>query len=229
MADEEIESVEEELKELQKGKELQSDIRPILDWLEKRRNNYQVEMEEVGVNQLRGWNIDQKTGNITHDTGKFYSIIGIHVKNAPDREVTSWDQPMIKQNECGILGLLRKRIDGAIHYLLQAKFEPGNVGTLQLSPTLQATHSNLKLYHKGKKPLFAEFFEEGKGKIISDVVSVEDPSRFYLKTNRNMIIEIEDDIDIPPNFIWVNYYQFKKLLKMENIVNTLVRSIMGGY
>jgi len=116
------------------------------------------------------------------------------------------------------------------HYLLYAKYEPGNIHKIQLSPTLQATESNLTQVHGGKKPRFAEYFEEGgKGKVIVSVVSADDGGRFYLKTNRNMIVEIPEDelIEVPEEYRWVTLAQLKKLLNVENLVNVHVRGIIS--
>ena len=229
--DNEVKLFVNQLTEFLKGKKSSKDIKHVLDWLDDKRKNYLVDTQEIGIKELQSWHADPKTGNIIHDSGKFYSVIGIKVTGAHDREVTSWTQPMIKQNECGILGILCKKINGTMHYLLQAKYEPGNTHKLQLSPTLQATESNLKQAHKGKKPLFAEYFEEsGKGRILTSVISVEDGGRFFMKTNRNMIVEIDEnkEIEIPENFIWVNLYQIKKLIKKDNIVNSLTRSVLGS-
>lgn len=225
---EEIETAVEQLLEVSKGS---SDISGILKWLEEKRISCNIETEEIGINELDKWKVDPQTGIIAHDSGKFFSVIGVRVKGAINREVTSWTQPIVKQQECGILGILAKKINGVRHYLLYAKYEPGNIHKLQLSPTLQATESNLKLAHGGKKPRFAEYFENGgKGKILTSVVSAEDGGRFYLKTNRNMIVEIPEDenLEIPEEYVWVTLGQLKKLLKVENAVNSLVRSIIGS-
>ena len=58
------------------------------------------------------------------------------------------------QNENGILGIIRKKFNKEYRYLLQAKLEPGNINKLQLSPTVQATESNYKRVHGGKKQKF---------------------------------------------------------------------------
>lgn len=208
-----------------------SDIEHVLEWLKEKRASYSTKVEEVGIKDLDGWQTNPDTGNISHNTGKFFSIIGIKVGGAEDREVVSWTQPIIKQNECGILGILRQKINGVMHYLLFAKSEPGSIINPQLSPTLQATDSNLKLAHGGKKPLFAEYFENGgKGTTIVSVVQVEDPSRFYLKTNRCMIIEMPENekISVPESFIWLTLPQIKKLLKVDNAINALARAVFGS-
>lgn len=202
-----------------------------LKWLEEKRAAYQVNTEEIGINNLDKWHVDPNTGNIGHESGKFFTITGVKISGAKGREVLSWTQPMIKQNECGILGILCKKINGVMHYLLYAKYEPGNIINLQLSPTLQATESNLKQAHGGKKPLFAEYFEDGgKGKILTNVVEVEDGGRFYLKTNRCMLVEINENElnEAPSDYIWLTLPQVKKFLKMDNTVNSLTRCVFGS-
>lgn len=208
-----------------------SDITSVLEWLAEKRKNQHKVVEEIGINKLDRWKADPETGNLTHDSGQFFQIIGIKVANAKDREVLSWTQPIIKQHECGILGILCKKINGVRQYLLWAKFEPGSIVNPQISPTLQATFSNLQRAHGGKKPRYAEYFEDpSKYKTIVNVEQVEDPSRFYLKTNRCMIVEIPEDeaIEVPEDFIWLTLPQIKQLLKVDNAVNALARAIFGS-
>ena len=208
-----------------------SDITEPLRWLEEKRRSYKVKVEEIPVRDVERWRVDAETGVISHESGKFFSIIGVRVEGAMGREVTSWSQPMMKQAECGILGVLCQRKDGMMRYLFYAKYEPGTIASLQFSPTLQATESNLSRAHGGKKPLFAEYFEDGgKGKVLVNVVEVEDPGRFYHKTNRCMIVEIleDEEMNIPEDYIWLTLPQVKKFLKMDNVVNALARCVLGS-
>ena len=204
----------------------------IIEWFNKKREESDMIVEEIGVKDLEKWNIDEKTGNLSHNSKGFFEIIGIKVSNTFDREVgkEGWTQPMIAKNPGGILGILMKKINGIPHYLLQAKAEPGNIGKLQLSPTLQATTSNLLKAHGGKQPLFAEYFDESNNpKIIYAKWQSEDGGRFHLKSNYNMIIEIDEnkELDIPDYFIWITLYQIKQLLKIENFVGPHVRAIIS--
>jgi len=204
----------------------------IIEWFNKKREESDMIVEEIGVKDLEKWNIDEKTGNLSHNSKGFFEIIGIKVSNTFDREVgkEGWTQPMIAKNPGGILGILMKKINGTPHYLLQAKAEPGNIGKLQLSPTLQATTSNLLKAHGGKRPLFAEYFDETNNpKIIYAKWQSEDGGRFHLKSNYNMIVEIDEnkELDIPDYFIWITLYQIKQLLKIENFVGPHVRGIIS--
>ena len=202
----------------------------IINWFNKKREESDMIVEEIGINDLDKWNVDEDSGNITHDSGGFFEVTGVKVSNTFDREVgkKGWTQPMIGKNPGGILGILMKRINGVPHYLLQAKAEPGNIGKLQLSPTLQATTSNLLKAHGGIRPKFSEYFDEPKNvKIIYAKWQSEDGGRFHLKSNYNMIVEVDEDLNIPDSFIWVTLYQIKQLLKIENFVGPHIRGIIS--
>ena len=204
----------------------------VIEWFNKKREESDMVVEEIGINDLDKWHVDSDTGNIKHESGGFFEVIGVKASNTFEREVgkKGWTQPMIAKNPGGILGIIMKRINDIPHYLLQAKAEPGNIGKLQLSPTLQATTSNLLKAHGGSKPLFAEYFdEENNPKIIYAKWQSEDGGRFHLKSNYNMIVEVKEDeeLEIPDSFIWVTLYQIKELMKIENFVGPHVRGIIS--
>jgi len=204
----------------------------VINWFNKKREESDMCIEEIGLNDLHKWSISSTTGNVSHESKGFFEVIGIKVSNTFDREVgkEGWTQPMIAKNPGGILGILMKKINGVPHYLLQAKAEPGNIGKLQLSPTLQATTSNLLKAHGGKRPLFADYFDESNNlKIIYAKWQSEDGGRFYLKSNYNMIVEVnkDEELTIPDYFIWVTLFQIKQLLKIENFVGPHIRGIIS--
>jgi oxidase EvaA len=129
----------------------------------------------------------------------------------------------------GVLGIVRSKFNGINHYLLNAKIEPGNTLQFQISPTLQATYSNLKRAHGGKKPKFSEFFAEESGPhVVYKQWLAEDGGRFYLKSNLNMLIEIEPEElgEIPDDFRWFTLSQIKEMLLKDNYINPHVRSIL---
>ena len=208
------------------------DIHDVLTWLEDKRKNTNLKVTEIPVNDLDRWSVDPVTGNISHDSGRFFQVVGVKTEGATDREVLSWTQPLMKQEECGILGILCQNKNGVRHYLLWAKYEPGSIVRHQLSPCIQATLSNLDRVHGGKKPMFAEYFEPGavKGKTIFSVEHVEDPGRFYLKTNKCVLVEVpeHEEVSITDDFVWLTLPQVKKFLKMDKIMNSFARAIFGN-
>jgi dTDP-4-dehydro-6-deoxy-alpha-D-glucopyranose 2,3-dehydratase len=208
-----------------------NEVHGLLAWLEERRRQSRMEVEEVPMARLARWRVDPESGVISHETGEFFRVIGICVRNASGRETASWCQPIIYQPEMGILGILVQKREGRDHYLLQAKAEPGNIGKLQLSPTLQSTVSNLRRAHGGLKSPFADYFENPRpGSVIYAHYQGEDGGRLHLKKNLNMLVRASDDepIEIPDDFVWVTMYQIKQLLKHENVVNIAARSVISA-
>jgi oxidase EvaA len=139
----------------------------ILDWIQKKNQEVIVEVNQVPLSSLSRWNVNPDTGNITHQSGKFFSIEGLKIAVNADR-ISAWSQPIIHQPEVGYLGFLVKRINGVLHFLIQAKIEPGNVNCVQLSPTIQATRSNYMQVHEGKTPKYLKFFKNRIGRVLID-------------------------------------------------------------
>jgi dTDP-4-dehydro-6-deoxy-alpha-D-glucopyranose 2,3-dehydratase len=202
----------------------------IVQWIQVRNSEVQSKILQIPLDQLKHWNIDKRTGSISHNSGKFFSIEGVSVETNFGLN-TSWDQPIINQPEIGFLGFLTKQIDGVLHFLMQAKIEPGNLNVVQLAPTLQATKSNYTRIHKGKTPLYLEYFNgEKKNEILIDQLQSEQGARFLRKRNRNIIIEVDDKEDVPlhDGFIWVTLGQLKQLMSYDNVVNMDTRTVISS-
>jgi dTDP-4-dehydro-6-deoxy-alpha-D-glucopyranose 2,3-dehydratase len=200
----------------------------VLHWINEKNNETKYNINQIPLDKLKLWNFDNISGNIIHETGSFFSIEGIEVTTNWGK-IQSWQQPIINQPEIGFLGILTKKINGILHFLLQAKIEPGNINIVQLSPTLQATKSNYTKAHKGNAPLFLEYFNGSKKvEILLDQLQSEQGARFLKKRNRNIIIQIDEDIDVPDNFVWLTLGQIKGLIQHNNIVNMDTRTVISG-
>lgn len=198
----------------------------VIEWLAAQNDKIFVRIEKTSFDRLALW--DVKDGSLKHQTGKFFSIEGIHVKTNWG-SIPEWEQPIINQPEIGYLGFITKEIDGILHFLMQAKIEPGNVNYVQLSPTLQATRSNYSQVHKGKKPLYLEYFQNAKpDQILLDQLQSEQGARFLRKRNRNIIIKVDEDLPVYDNFIWLTLGQLKKLMHRNNLVNMDTRTVISG-
>lgn len=205
-------------------------VESILTWLYSKRQAVRVDIQQIPLNKMEKWSFNEEEGRIKHVSGKFFSIDGIRVHTNYGLKET-WDQPIINQPEIGFLGILTQMRNGVLHFLLQAKIEPGNINVVQLSPTLQATKSNYTRVHKGRTPTFLEYFNgEKEVKVLVDQLQSEQGARFFKKRNRNIIIEIpsNEKIDIPDNFIWLTLGQLKMLLSMDNVVNMDTRTVISS-
>ncbi|MDD2732861.1 MAG: NDP-hexose 2,3-dehydratase family protein [Desulfuromonadaceae bacterium] len=200
-------------------------------WINKSRKTATLNTMLVALDEVNGWGRSVGNGNINHDNGRFFSIIGVHVRHRVDRDELEWDQPIIEQPETGILGILAREINGLLHFCLQAKEEPGNIGNIQLSPTVQATYSNYTGAHGGATPQFLELFSgPRRARILFARLQTEDGGRFLYKSNRNMIAVAADDFpqELPEGFIWLTMRQIMRLMNQDNLVNACSRSILSS-
>lgn len=204
------------------------DIQAFFTWFEAIKNKVACSIEEIPFSEMKEWEFHPFTGNLVHQSGKFFSIEGINVKTNWGN-VKEWSQPIINQPEIGLLGIIAKRINGVLHFLMQAKIEPGNINKVQLSPTLQATKSNFMQVHKGNAPTYLNYFlKYSKGEVLLDQLQSEQGARFLRKRNRNIIIEITEDIEVEENFCWLTLGQIKSLLQYDNVVNMDTRTVLSG-
>lgn len=201
-----------------------------LEWMNAQREAVKVNIEKIPFSSLKSWHIDSDTGNICHDSGKFFTIQGIDVQTNYGIKA-AWQQPIINQPEIGILGIIAKKINGVLHFLMQAKIEPGNINFVQLSPTLQATKSNYTQVHGGNKPKYLEYFTGTSGvatNVLIDQLQSEQGARFLKKRNRNIIIEVLDEIPVYDNFIWLTLGQLKEFLSLDNVINMDTRTVISS-
>lgn len=200
----------------------------IPDWLESRRRVHQFSIRQIPLGGLDAWHRDPDTGNISHASGRFFSIEGLHV-TADYPTSIQLHQPIINQPEIGILGILAKRFDGMLHFLIQAKMEPGNINLVQLSPTVQATKSNYTQVHGGRRPRYIEYFlDRSRGRMLVDQLQSEQGSFFLRKRNRNMIVETDEDVEGHDDFCWITLGQIKAMLQHDNLVNMDTRTVISS-
>ncbi|NJD90149.1 MAG: NarL family transcriptional regulator [Geobacter sp.] len=200
-------------------------------WIANQLRRPKLTCKTISLNDMNGWLLNPETGDICHETGRFFSVTGAYIRHRTETNELEWDQPIIDQPEVGILGIAAKKFKGVLHFCLQAKEEPGNVNSVQLSPTVQATYSNYTRVHGGSPPKFIEnFINPEEGRTILAKLQSEDGGRFLYKSNRNMIVATSDATidDLPDNYIWVTLRQISRLLKRNNLVHACTRSILAA-
>jgi oxidase EvaA len=204
----------------------------LLDWLEGRRKAIPFTAELILLRDVADWH-QADDGNISHATGQFFRIEGVRVRSAPGvREIAGWDQPIFTQSEGGVLALIcRESAERGVEFLLQAKADPGNIGYLQFCPTIQSTWENIRGL-KGARPApFAELLAPSSNiRLIYKSKHNEEGSRFWRKTNENMIMFVEDASRLAINelvYQWASLSQIKQMTLLDNIVGPYVRTVIA--
>ena len=179
----------------------------IINWLNLVKKKHKLNVRVINLDELKKWKISKE--EIYHESKNFFKIIGIQVVSNFYKK--NWYQPIIVQNEVGILGIIKN--PKTKKYLLQAKPEPGNINDLQLSPTVQATESNYKQVHGGKKTKYLEYFVNKKFLIKSK--QSEQGLRYLNKFNTNYLVEIKKKLKLSNNFKWFSKSELLYLIKKK--------------
>lgn len=197
----------------------------LINWIGAMNQSVIVHVKESVMRPNEYWYFNENKGRIENKRKEFFSIQGIQYQKSG---LALYEQPIIVQPEIGFLGIICKEFDGIMYFLMQAKVEPGNVNGVQISPTIQATKSNFQCVHGGKLPEYFSYFENSKKyTIIFDQVQSEQGMRFYKKRNRNIMIKVDEEIEIKPNFQWMTLGQIKELMKIDNLVNMDTRTVLA--
>jgi oxidase EvaA len=196
-------------------------------WFARHRRRVPSAVHRIDFDELVGWSFQPGTGNLAHDSGRFFSIEGVRAQVA-EGPIREWTQPIINQPEIGILGILLKEFDGVLHCLMQAKMEPGNINVWQLSPTVQATKSNYTRVHGGSPVPYLDYFRAADpGQVVADVLQSEQGSWFYRKRNRNIVVETTQDVEVLEGFCWLSIGQLHRLLAIDDLINMDSRTVLS--
>lgn len=200
-------------------------LEKIKKWISNRNEQLKVIVKPIDFSYDGFWHYDQEDGYIRNNNNSFFQLAGY--QEIEDDQIIK-EQPVIIQDEIGYLGILCKKIDGVLYFLMQAKIEPGNINTIQVSPTLQATKSNFTRKHGGKMPLYLEIFSNiTDDELVVDQIQSEQSSRFFKKRNRNMIVYTDKEIEVKDSHMWMTLGQIKELMKVDNLVNMDTRTVLS--
>ena len=218
-------------KEMAKYSHLEEpDIKPILSWVKLRQKKIKSTSKIINLNKCEGWYFD-KNSNLHHKSGQFFKIKGVETKGAMGREVKSWTQPILTQKHGGVLAFIsRQSKKYGTQFLIDAKIEPGDDSIIKISPSFQATQSNMNQAHGGRKPKFYDIvIQQKSAELIYYTIHNEEGARFWKKSNWNVIVNLKNPYDKRikgSNYKWVSFKQIKKLSLINRYVNPFVKTIL---
>ena len=196
-------------------------------WLDERRRACKLEVQAIRWCDSDSWRF--REGRLVHATGGFFAVVGVRsVANVPGLDALT--RPIIDQPEIGILGFIVRRGPAGSEWLVQAKAEPGNIGGVQLAPSVQATRSNFTRLHGGAPTPYLETFTrpESGGRPVADSLQSEQGNRFLGKYNRNMTVLADGNGPAPgcDDWRWTAAADLRAMLAVDFAVNTDARSVL---
>jgi oxidase EvaA len=200
-------------------------------WLADRRRRNAFQIDRVPLRAMQGWSVDPETGDLAHDTGRFFTVEGLRMR-VPTAPGGGWDQPILVQREIGVLGIVTAEIGGVPHFLMQAKAEPGNTGGIRVSPTVNATRSNFTGVHRGRTiPHIEAFVQPPRDRVLVDRLQSERAAWFLRKRNRHMVVEADPvwagDAAPDGDFCWLTFGQLRRMLRLDNVLSMEACSVLA--
>lgn len=200
----------------------------IIHWLDDEKANNHILQKRVGLNTLKSWRLD-KNGYLSHIEGKYFKVVGMKV-TSPSREVQTWSQPILDNVGTGIIGLLLKRENNNLYFLMRARAEVGNRHIVQLGPTVEFNPGNYMHNMKLRKPfLFEEFRNPDRFIRVWENRLSEEGGKFYKEEHVHRILMLPEgmELEIPSVYRWISYDQVRFFLHMGEYVNSCARSILA--
>jgi oxidase EvaA len=185
--------------------------------LDRSRRNFVV--EQVRAAEADDWSL--REGALQHRSGGFFSVVGI--RDGAGETV------MLYQPQAAITGAITARIDGERHLLLQARAEPGCIGSAQFGPTVQSTPANFMRLHGGAAtPLIDAFIGfDPSASILGDTVQLDLGERYLCKSKRSIVVETDAPPTPPPAFVWASPEAIRQAVLRSAFLNIDLRSIVS--
>ena len=207
-----------------------TDIGSILRWVKQRQKKVKTKSKVINLNKCNDWFFD-KDSNLYHKSHQFFKVKAVETKGASGREVKSWSQPILTQKHGGVLAFISRQTKKyGTQFLIDAKIGPGDDSLIKISPSFQATQSNMNKAHGGKRPKFYDIVIQNKGaELIYYTIHNEEGARFWKKSNWNLIVNLKNPYDkriIGANYKWASLIQLKKLALRNRCVNPFVKTIL---
>lgn len=204
------------------------DIQDIIQWITSLKFKYELDVKPIGISEMNHWVYDGNT--IHHEDGKYFDVMGCKVEIG-NREVVSWDQPMVRSAQEGLMGFIVKKINGIYHFLVQAKLESGNFDVVEMAPTVQCLTGN---YRKGQNeytiPYLEQVLNAPKDKVWYASYQSEEGGRFFQEQNLNTIVEVGDEfpVEVEENYCWMTLNQMLSFVIYNNYLNIAARSLLSA-
>lgn len=198
-----------------------------LAWREERVAAAGFRCEPIDLADSKEWSLVD--GLVRHRTGGFFSLAGFRVTTRTG-DLDERPRLIILQPETAINGFLIRRGPAGAEVLFQGRVEPGNVGVMQLAPTVQSTEANYQRKHGGGATAYIEWFlEPGRAPVLHDSLQSEEATRYHGKYNRNVVMDVTglEVAPPPPGYRWFPLADLREFAVTSNVLNTDARSVLS--
>ncbi|MDA7679712.1 NDP-hexose 2,3-dehydratase family protein [bacterium] len=207
--------------------EAEHTLSAVLGWLTRVKTETDLHTQVIPLHDVAAW--QARNGLVEHELGRFFQVIGVEVR-ASSREVASWNQPLIKNVDGGLLGLLVQKRGDVMHFLVQARVEPGFIDAVELAPTVQCCPVNYGSPLTASLPPFVEVFDRlNPEQLRVSTMLSDEGGRFYHSQLRHVVAELctGKQLKLPHNYCWMTLAQLHACARFSNMLNIELRSVLS--
>jgi oxidase EvaA len=196
-------------------------------WLARLRAAVAIATEPVAIESLRNWVIEEdRIIERERDVGfcaRQFLVV------ARQREVPSWDQPLIDSGTCGRVLLLCQLRDNVLQFLVGASYEIGFLEGVQLSATIVVPpgREDSSLSPACSRLLDVAGSDPGST-LIASCMQSEEGGRFYQDENRYEIVMLDAATLVPPSdeHQWMTLSQVMALKSVPGVLAIELRCVL---
>lgn len=113
-------------------------------------------------------------------------------------------------------------------FLVRAIPELGCFDGLELGPTVQKEAVPMSDYEDTAiDQFFFDRLARGKGVVFDHLLS-EEGGRFYHEQNRNVLMQVQEELPpMPGGYFWVDYWTLNELVQINNTLNIQLRNLLS--
>ncbi|APE12556.1 hypothetical protein BO226_24645 (plasmid) [Rhodococcus sp. 2G] len=162
-----------------------------------------ADIEEIPLRALTGWEVNDTIERVDR---RYFSIVGRRIESAPDREVPSWDQPLLAPVGMGQCTLLVRHDhgDGLVEALVTERERVGSIRGVTLEPTHQRGDVTDCSTETRRAAMLAEASDLARCERIWSAVHSEEGGRFSGALVTYQIGLVPDTYPQPPDKQWVS-------------------------
>jgi oxidase EvaA len=198
----------------------------ILAALEQLRQAYPFQVRTVSLDRELDW-LEGRQPRLLGPAGSF-DVRQVAVRSS-EREVQSWDQPIVAQERQGTAVLLGRHVNGVLHLLFRCRAEIGFREGFQYGPALQdAGGAPSPVPELDAEELVLQELLGRATPLLSSLHS-DEGGRFYRSVARYSIALMAEDDALPssPSLRWMTLGQIERLLKRQGVFSNEARSLIS--
>ncbi len=206
--------------------QVQRDVEKTCRWLSEIRQRFPFGTMTVPLHSLQGWRIEDRS---IHDANKgAYGVRHYRIETS-EREVESWDQPLVVAPGEGTATLLCQYRCGILRFLFSGRAEPGLRECVQLGPTVQ--------FIEGPGEIFSELESRDRtlaaiatnGVQILSSLHSDEGGRCFNCISRYSVVEIPEDDSLPDfdTSVWLTLAEISLLVRFQGVFTNEARTLVS--